>query len=122
MARKEQERQARRLLTADLFHLLTAPASDTLVWTSSVADLMEVVLLAYMEGTIIDDNGCPCTFKRMAMQACDRLHVRMPRYARRAATEARQRKGVRVNSFLERYARSMADATSPSLFQRCVKH
>lgn len=122
MARREQERKARQLLTADFYQLLTASPTDNLEWESTVADLMEVVLLAYQEGTIIDENGCPCTFKSLAMLACDILHVKLPRYARRAATEARQRKGVRINSFLERYTRFMTDTASPSLFLRYVKH
>lgn len=117
---KQQRRMAHTKLAQDFCQLLNSPNSPNLHWNSTISDLMEVVLLVFQEGNIVNKTGCPCSFRDMATEICNKLHVKQPRYARRCANQATQRKGVRQCSFLDRYLFTMTNNNGDSLLNQYV--
>lgn len=99
----QQMKEARERLTEEFVELLQLSPEDGTRWTGTVTDLVEVVHIAYMQGTVCCDDGAACTFRQLVNTACAILHVKPPCNPRGCAYQAEQRKGVRCRTFLERY-------------------
>lgn len=101
--RTRQMREARRRLTEEFVGLLRLRPEDGARWTGPVCDLMEAAHIVYGQGTVVDDEGCVCTFAELARRICAVLNVRLPSNPRCAATRAAMRKGVRRGPLIDRY-------------------
>lgn len=112
--RAQQEREARRRLTEEFVELLCLRPEDGAQWTGTLTDLMEVVHIAYEQGTVRGDDGRAGTFRGLARHICTVLNMTPPDNPRTYATRAAQRKGVREEPFIDRY--------TWLLFQRGVEH
>lgn len=103
----QQMKEARERLTEEFVELLGMSPDDGVRWKGTVTDLMEVAHIAYTQGTVCDEDGSTCTFRRLVSRACAILHVKEPHNPGGCAYQAEQRKGVKRAPFIERYARMM---------------
>ena len=70
----------------------------------SQTDLMEALHTAYLFGNLHNDQGQPCTFKEIVNHACRRLFAHpVPSNPTALASRGRYRKGVKRQSFFDRY-------------------
>lgn len=97
-------REARQAMAADLARLLDPAAGDAPRWAGCMADLMEAAHTAYAEGCLRDADGEPLPFKQIVEAACARLGLRVPSNPRSMASRAGNRKGMRRETLLARYA------------------
>lgn len=65
-------------IAADLAWLVAQP-KDSVVWTGTRRDLVEMVQLTWLQHTIIDDRGCPCPRKRIAEMAFAAVGLSVPK-------------------------------------------
>lgn len=100
-----QRREARQRLTEEFANLLRLEPQDGARWTGSMTDLVEAAHIVYEQGRICDETGHACSFGRLVSRACRSLNVKEPANPRRTAYKARQRKGIRRESFFTRYCR-----------------
>lgn len=100
----QRMKEAREHLTEEVVELLRMAPGDGARWTGTSIDLMEIIHIAYTQGTICDDTGNAYTFARLVTRACLILHMKEPRNPRSSAYKAAQSKGVRRRPFIERYA------------------
>lgn len=103
----QQTREAREQLTREFVELLRLRPESGVRWTGSTRDLMEATHIVFVQGVVCNADGTTCTFRQLARQACEALHVRLPRYPYACVYQATQRKGVRTGSFIDRYARQL---------------
>ena len=99
-----QERRAAKIrLTEEFAKILVMNPEKKACWKGTKTDLVEVAHIAYECGTICNNNGELMTFTELVVRACQSLHVEVPRNPRRTAYQARNRKGTRQRTFMERY-------------------
>ncbi|MGN1262815.1 MAG: hypothetical protein ACI4TW_02165 [Prevotella sp.] len=110
----QQQKTAETLLTKEFVGLITRDTDESTTWGSSLCDLIEIAHIAYMQGTVCKENGCPCSFQELVTAACTATHMRKPSNPYAYALRASRRKGMRACSFLERYIRQ------PSLFRESL--
>lgn len=99
----EQLVEGRKIMENTFVRLITAPADKQSRWVGTQSDLMELVYMAYESGAVRDKCGCPLSMAKLAGRACRRLHVKPPYNCYHAAARARQRKGVRRHTLVERF-------------------
>ena len=104
----QQLKTARQLMTEEFAALLAVGPEENASWTGCMTDLMEAAHIAYMQGTIRNDEGRLCTFKELVDRVCLCMHVKVPRNPRGFAYTADRRKGVRQMPLIERYRWQMA--------------
>lgn len=100
---KELKRAAREALTREVMALMERQPQEGLHWTGTKTDLLEALHIAYVEGSIVDREGCLCTFSHITAQVCSVLHVSVPHNPRAYVARAACRKGVYRRTFLDRY-------------------
>ncbi len=100
---KEQRTSARRLMVEQLAELLRHSPRESLYWMETKVDLMELVHDAFMTDMVTDDRGRPMSFMDIVKRACAVLHTPVPYNPYCTVYRARERKGVRQNSFFSRY-------------------
>lgn len=106
---KYKEREARVRLTDELLELLETAKKENVEWKGSMADLMEVVHIAYKMGKICKEDGSMCQFSYIVSHTCLLLNVKEPTHPRQTAFHSERRKGVKRESFLVRYCRMLAE-------------
>ncbi len=99
----QERRSARLRLTEEFIRLLEMKPEDNARWNGTTTDLVEVAHIAYESGRLYKENGTPLTFTELVTSACRILHLKTPSNPRRTAYQARNRKGTRQKTFLERY-------------------
>lgn len=99
----QQEKEARTRLTEEFVELLRLRSEDGVRWTGTMMDLMEVTHIAYIQGALHDENGRTSSFYSAARRICDKLQVTPPANPHSYARRAELRKGIRENTFIERY-------------------
>ena len=112
--RERQMRLARERLTEEFVELLSIDPEDGTCWTGTVADLVEVAHIAYVQGTVCGGHGTACTFRELVNRACAVLHVKVPRNPRACVYQAARRKGIRSSPYIERYARRLMMRQGPT--------
>lgn len=100
---KEQRREARRLMAKQLGELLACSPRENLYWNESKTDLIDLVHEVFVSAMLVDRQGRPYTFRKMAKLACAVLHMPEPSNFYSIVYNARNRKGIKQKSFFSRY-------------------
>lgn len=107
LARREEmalRREAEIHLAQELQALLSEEPNQQQFWLGAQCDLYEAVIVAWDTRLVRDPvTGTLMQQKRMMEEVCRRLMVNVPANPRTAARRARQRKGVKAESFMGRY-------------------
>ena len=97
-------RRAEEHLAKEMQELLAEEPNDAQFWLGAQCDLYEAVIVAWDTRLVRDpETGAPMQQKRMMEEVCRRLMVSVPANPRTAARRARQRKGVKAESYMGRY-------------------
>ena len=96
-------REAQTKLASEIEQLLTHTEQEGLRWKGTRIDLMEALHLAYETGLLQDESGISMKFTTLVRLACQLLHVSPPSNPYECASRGRRRKGMLMNSYLERY-------------------
>ena len=100
---REQREQARACMAEQATELMKRSPRENLYWIENKTDLMELAHVAYMTEMVKDGQGRPYKFAAIAHRLCSVLHVPMPYNPYSVAYNARTRKGVRQQTFFDRY-------------------
>lgn len=101
---REQRTQARERMTRQVAELLAHSPRENIYWMETKTDLMELLHEAFMTDLLVDGDGRPFNFKRIAERACAVLHVPLPSNPYSIVYNARtNRKGVKQTSIFSRY-------------------
>lgn len=102
--RQMRQRQAMTQMAQEVGQLLTEHyEQEGLTWTGSKADLMEALYYVFETGSLHDDYGILLTFADIVRRGCTLLHIEPPRNPYVMALRARQRKGMKNLSYMQRY-------------------
>lgn len=95
--------EGRKIMEDTFAALLGIDERENIYWTGSLTDLVELARVAYEGGAVRDSQGCPLPFAKLVNTVCAKLHICPPYNPYNAAARARQRKGVRGCTMLERF-------------------
>jgi hypothetical protein len=101
--RKHKREESLQMLISEVSELLNQTENEQLVWHGSQTDLMEALHTAYLFGNLHNDQGQPCTFKEIVNHACRLFAHPVPSNPTALASRGRYRKGVKRQSFFDRY-------------------
>lgn len=99
----QQLAEGRKIMEDSFVALLGIDERENIYWTGSLTDLVEIARVAYEGGAMRDSRGCPLPFAALVRAVCAKLHICPPYNPYNAAARARQRKGVRSSTMLERF-------------------
>lgn len=99
----KQLAEGRKALESTFVALLSIDEKENIYWTGSLTDLVEIARVAYEGGIVRDTSGCPMSFAKLVKAVCAKLHMPAPYNPYNAAARARQRKGVKNYTMLERF-------------------
>lgn len=121
----DQRRKGRTEMAQRLMTLLNVRDRDNYYWVGSQTDLVELAYDAWLEGLVRDTAGNPVSFLVIARRVCAKLHMPLPSNVYVAARRARNRKGIRHNTLLDRYCylrfvRGKADPIGEELLRLSV--
>lgn len=100
---REERRQARNLMVSQFHEIIVRAAGDFIYWTGTKTDLIELTYEMFLAGNMRDSMGRPCSFISIVEKVCSTLHVVPPANAYSLIGKAKQRKGVKQQSFFSRY-------------------
>lgn len=100
-------REAQQLLAQEVTALLRHDDVDSLHWQGTRIDLMEALHLAYETGELQDEDGISLPFTVIVSRACRLLHIAQPSNPYECASRGSRRKGRKMVSYLDRYARRL---------------
>lgn len=102
------QREAQQRLADEVKSLMEHEEHEGLYWSGTSTDLMEALHAAYSTGQLQDEQGICLTFRTIVSRVCSVLHVGQPHNPYECASRGRRRKGMRMNSFMERYERQIS--------------
>lgn len=105
---QKMRRLAEQMLADEVKGLLNRDEQEGLKWKGTSIDLMEALHVAYSTGSLQNEEGICLSFNSIVNRACRLLHVGRPHNPYECAARGRRRKGMQMNSYLERYQRRMA--------------
>ena len=116
------ERECEKRLATEVGQLFTNPQPDNLQWQGTKVDLMEALYVAYVYGTLCDEQGIPLTYRNIVERACNMFHLSIPRNPYQKAHLGQQRMGVRRPPFIVRYQRQLSIQPQSQPFLQLVGH
>lgn len=90
------------MLMAEEFVAITEHG-EVLKWSGSQSDLMEMVYTVYISGLRRDDSGSLMTLTALTKSYFGMMHIKCPSNPHALASRARNRKGSRCSTMLERF-------------------
>ena len=117
---REQISESRLRLEQEFLQLIHAEAP--LLWKGSVTDLMELVYLVYVNGNFRDADGYPLSMVELTRRACTALCMPVPDNPYALAARAMNRKGLKRQPLLDRYAWLYCVAGIEHPLERIIKH
>lgn len=97
-----QLKEAKRRMVGEFFNRLKAD-DDSLYWTGTQRDLMELVHIVWRSDIVRGGYGEIPTLKELTKKLFDSVHMPVPSNPYQVAYKAAQRKGVRGTTMLNRY-------------------
>lgn len=101
---EEQVRMGREHMIGAFLSVMASGNTDSLYWTGTQTDLIEIVYSIYNMHIMHHDDGTPCQFAWLVRRACAVLHMPEPVNPSVVAAKALRRKGVKQMTMAERYA------------------
>ena len=117
---QKRRREAQQLLAGEVKKLMERNEQEGLCWQGTHIDLMEALHVAYETGALQDEQGICLSFAFIVCRACRVLHVHCPRNPYECASRAKRRKGMQMNTYLDRYERLMATAGTGDILWRNI--
>lgn len=102
---QKRHREAQHRLSEEVRRVMNSSEHEGLHWTGTRVDLMEALHVAYLTGDLTDEWGIMMTFNSIVRRVCRVLHVQMPSNPYEMAARGSHRKGMQMNTYMERYTR-----------------